>query len=282
MDLVEINRISKTLASISAERENLEKKKAQMQKRFEKRMAKNQEDIDELQAQSKEIEKLRYFKREEIMPVIAYLVSLIEKKTYYYMQKVLPLSWDYRVIKDDYEGYNENQKIRIVYICHNREKAKKEIEKWINNLKNSSYSSTYEKIRGFFLAPKDSYVQINIYNNFLGGELIRFINNMGISEVYYEDCHICYEETTTKYRNYLQSNESHIRDERFIYIIDFMEYLVGKRYEKESHELTQEEIFGYADEFAREYNRNDIMRRIREHQNQIIIFLKAKAYKTHK
>lgn len=266
MDLVEINKISEILSSINAERKILEKKKAQMQKRFEKRMAQNQADIDKLQTQSNEIKKLSFFNREEIMPVIAYLVSLIEGQEYYYEEMKLPLSFNYEIIKDDYGRYSDNQRIRLVYICRNKKKAKDEIERWINILKNSSYSRKYDNLKKFFLIPKDSYIQINIYNKFTGGKNIRFINNLGINEVYYEYCHICYEETDTEYRNYLQCNESHIRDEKFVYIIDFMEYLVGKRYEKESHELTQEEMFRYATEFAEEYNKHDVMKRIREHK----------------
>lgn len=266
MDLTEVNKISEILAVISAEREVLEKKKAQMQKSYEKRMAKNQASIDNLITQSKEIEKLRFFNRNKIMPVIAQLVTLIEGQKYYYEEMKLPISWDYEIIKDDYGRYSDRQRIRLVYICHNRKKARDEIARWLNMLKNNSYSKEYENLKNFFLAPKDSYVQINIYDNFIGGSLISFINNIEISELYYSDCHICYEETTNEYRDYLQSYESHIRDIRFTYIIDFMEYLAGKRYEKESHELTQEEMFGYASEFAEEYNKHNVMKRVREHK----------------
>lgn len=266
MDLVEINKISEKLVSINAEREALKKKKAQMQNRFEKRMAQNQADIDKLQTQSNEIENLRYFKRDEVMPVIAHLVSLIEGKKFYYNEIMLPISWDYEIVKGDYDRYGENQKLRLIYLSHNKKKTQEEIKIYINRLKNSSYSREYEVLKEFFLTPKDSYVQINIYSKYFGSSVMKFLNNLGINEVYYRDCHICYEDTTWEYKNYLQNHESHIRDERFIYIIDFMEYLVGKRYEKESHELTQEEMFRYATEFAEEYNKHDVMKRIREHK----------------
>lgn len=264
MDLSEINKMSDILANIETERKALEKKKAQMQKSFEKRMAKNQTSIDKLQKQSSEIEKLSYFKRDEIMPVIAYLVSLIEGKKYYYEEIMLPVSWDYVIIKDDYSGYSDRQRIRLVYICCNKKKAQEEIKRYISKLKNSSYSRKYENLEDFFLNHKDSYIQINIYNNFTGGSTIRFVDNRSIKEVYYEDCHICYEETTSEFHNYLKSHESHIRDTRFIYIIDFMQYLFGKRYEKESHELTQEEMLAYATEFAEEYKKHNVMERIRK------------------
>lgn len=264
MDLSEINKMSDILTNIKREREDLEKKKAQMQKSFEKRMAKNQACIDKLKSQSSKIEKLSYFKRDEIMPVIAYLVSLIEGKKYYYEEIKLPISFNYEIIKDDYSGYSDRQKIRLVYICCNKKKAQEEIGRYISKLKNSSYSREYENLKDFFLNPKDSYIQINIYNNFTGGSTIRFVDNRSIKEVYYEDCHICYEETTNEFRNYLQSYESHIRDTRFKYIIDFMQYLFGKRYESKNHELTSEEMFRYATEFAEEYKKHNVMERIRK------------------
>ena len=117
------------------------------------------------------------------------------------------------------------------------------------------------------MLPKDYYIQLSVFSKHWGSSDLKFVNNIDIQEVYYRDYHICYEETTTEYKNYLSDYESHIRDERFNYIIDFMEYLSGKRYESETHELSVEEMRAYAEEFATEYKKYDVMIRIRERQN---------------
>lgn len=269
MDLKEINQIADIIANINTEHQVLEKKKAEIQNRFNKRMAKNQSSIDELETKKKSIEKLRYFKREEIISVIAYLVSLIEETEYYYVEQVLPISWDYELITNEYDYRNKRDelKLRICYLCQNKQKAEEEIKYYLIRLQNSSYSRSYNKLKEFLLLPKDYYIQLSVFSKHWGSSDLKFVNNIDIQEVYYRDYHICYEETTTEYKNYLSDYESHIRDERFNYIIDFMEYLSGKRYESETHELSVEEMRAYAEEFATEYKKYDVMIRIRERQN---------------
>ena len=268
MDLKEINLIRDIITKIKKERQALEKKKGEMQKRFDTRMAKNKASIDELSNAERKVEAFMYFNREKIMPIITYLVSLIEEKEYYYVEKVLPIKWDYEMLTNEYDYRNTNDelKLRICYLCQDKKKAEEEINYHLGLLQRREYAGRYVVLKKFLLLPKDNYIQICVYNRHFGNSSLKFVDNIGIKEVYYSDYQICYEETTTKYKNYLNNYESHIRDERFIYIIYFMDYLSGKRYES-NHELSNEEMKAYAEEFAREYKKYDVMKRIRDRQN---------------
>lgn len=258
----ETNKLNDKLGKLASERENLKRKRDSLIKRHEKKLAKLDSEIEAADKSFQKIEDLRTFDRATIMPVIAYLVSKVEGKKYYYCETITPVIGHYAVV--DPNQYSNDRLFRVGYLCRNKKEALVEINNYIKKLE-SNYS--VDELNRFILEPKQNYVQLCFYSN-MSGKSIIFLNNINNGMFLFKDnSTICYEETTVDFEFFYDARHSIIRDERYLYIIDFVEFLAAKRLEKENFLLTEEEMFRYAEEYAKEY-RKENLKRVRKYVNE--------------
>jgi len=197
--------------------------------------------LQALDKRKSDIKKASFFICDDIYPAIAFLVSLIEDKQYVHKEVSIPTADLETIIdKDIFINKNEMLKLkgdgyfpyRISFICENPEKAIADINLRIEDI--FSALDPKRMLNEVLLLPSEDYIQLIFYKPTVA---IEFNHNFS---------------NEAKASSFL-NNESKIVDERFFYIIDFMDYLtsvcinVGRK-------LTGEEMMMYAEEFARRYN----------------------------
>lgn len=241
------------LEKIKEERKILENERSYVTKLYEERIERLNNEIYAKQVMETNIEKTTVFNRNEIMPVIAYLVSLIENKSYFYDNKKVPVTHDFKGMgrvsfafdHPDYYYYH------IAYVCPSTSHAKREIDRFSNKIMHEP--TDIETIDGLLLEPKEHYVQIAFY---MSEQKIAFINNINDSNHLYID-NSSKDETILDF-NYYQGT-SHIRDRKYLYIIEFIDYLSAIISQKENYTLTEKEMKEYANLFV-EDKKDEIVR----------------------
>lgn len=189
------------------------------------------------------VKQYSYFTCDYIFPAIAYLVSLIEGRKFVHKEVTLP-TFNLETLIDR-ELFKDSLKMqslkasglfpyKLSFLCEEDavSEALKDINERIEDVFNSFDSK--RMFNEILLFPSENYVQLTFYRPTIS---LEFNNNL-------DD-----DDNVLKYKN----NESKIVDDRYLYIIDFMDYLtdicmtLGRK-------LSGEEMMMYAEEFARRYN----------------------------
>lgn len=197
--------------------------------------------LQDLDKRKKEIEKASLFICDYIYPAIAFMVSLVEGKEYVHKELPIPTA-DLETIIDKGTFMNKEEMLklkkdgyllyRISFLCENPESALNDINVRISDLFNAE--DPRRMLNEILLIPSEDYVQLTFYKPSV---VLEFNNNFS------SDNNI----------NIYTNNESKIVDERFFYIIDFMNYLTDICITLR-RKLSGEEMMMYAEEFARRYN----------------------------
>lgn len=231
---------------VEAERKRVFSEYYRMKKAYEEKMM-------QLESLAREVvNHASIYKYQEVIPVICYLVSLVEGKKYTFGEREIPVSkgygYDSGLVYVDLSSYGYSDfkhKYKIQYICCDREAAENELDRKIDDI-HAARKYSYDReviplIKKMVTTPALNYVQIAVFTE--------------DGPTYYERGSVSFD-TNDDYFSMesflLIDKDSKICDPEFRYIVDFMNYLTVKKMETENVSLTQEEMMGYAREFAEE------------------------------
>ena len=241
------------LDEIKQEKRILEHERAYVTKIYEERIAKLNLEIEAKDVAQANILKTTIFNREEIMPIIAYMVGLVEGKNYFYGSKRVPVNHEFKGVGRVNFGYDHPEwyYYHVDYICESTSHAVREIARLSNKIMRTPFDISL--IDDLLLEPKENYVQMAFYTS---DKKITFVNNINDADHLYEDFSDKNEEMIEP--NYYQGT-SHIRDRKYLYIIDFADYLSALMSLHENYHLSEKEMKDAASVFASE-KKDEIIR----------------------
>lgn len=241
------------LEEIKQEKRILEHERAFVTKLYEERIAKLNAEIEAKEIAQANILRTTIFDREEIMPILSYMVGLIEDKSYFYDTRRVPITTDFKGMGRITFGslHPEWYYYHIDYLCESTSHAKKEIERFSNKIMRTPFD--VQNINELLLEPKEHYVQIAFYTS---DKKIAFHNNINDGNQLYTDLSSKEEELIQPH--YYQG-VSHIRDRKYLYIFDFIDYLSALLAQHENYQLTEKEMKEAASTFATE-KKDEIIR----------------------
>lgn len=242
----EILKRKEQLLSIENAKRALEQKKINMKKRYQKRVLKMDADIQAQSDKLNQLSRLKIFNRDDVMPILAYLVSLIEDTNYQYDEKRIPVSWGFHGMwKSEWKTYQypDSHYYHIAYLCKNKDHASEEINCYIESIIHEYIPDNL--INELLLEPKMYYIQIAFY---MDTKNICFHSNMNSHDRLYDVSYAMHQDDD--YTFYYYQGNHHLRDKRYLYILEFMEYLSAIRTQKENCQLTVDEMMECARIFA--------------------------------
>lgn len=193
------------------------------QKAIQIERAKLEEEERVLDEKYKNISRASIYVCDDIVPVLEYFVGLMEGKQYFYKERKIPTT-DLTNIRDKSLA-NDISCYRIGFLCSDPDAAIEDINIRIEDLYNASNKELM--LNEILLQPALNYIQIIFYKAVSG---IKFVNNFN----------------TDKNAKEYPNDETNIVDERYLYIIDFINFLTDKRLEKNGEKLTQKEMMDLA------------------------------------
>jgi len=174
---------------------------------------------------------------DEIVPVLEYFIGLMEGKAYFYKERKIPTT-DLVNVRDR-NIPNDINCYRIGFLCSDPDAALEDINIRIEDLYNTSNKELM--LNEILLQPALNYIQIIFYKP-VGG--IKFVKNYNSDK------------EAREYPN----EESNIVDERYEYIIDFINFLTDKKLEKNGEKLTQKEMMDLAFVYVQMVKSDEIKR----------------------
>lgn len=243
---------------LKEQQEKMEEINAERRRLFallEKAKADYKKKNSELDQQANRVAEIHNYDFHEAIQLICYLVSLVEEKEYVYREKELPIieyvsgnaqedyGWCY-ISKPYYDHPNFSHKIKLQYICCDEEAAEDEICAVIGEAHAMGVSIYNSKPLPLFYKmltqPAKNYVQINIHNSHSA-----FFESMNGILTFFDN-----DDFTKHLPITLINYDSKICDPKFMYIVDFMNYLTVMKLKEEDFTLTMDEMMAYARDFA--------------------------------
>lgn len=222
----------KMIHDTEVEIRKLEKEKKLLLAEYEKK-------IHHLEKRKEQLQMASYINREDSFKVISYLVSQIEKASYHYVESEITL---YETVFHRNLSYASPVEYKLAYL-----------------VQEGKETLAYEEINKRFK------IKISDLDYYAGSKQLENPSEYYIQLAYFKDKDrdkICY-----RYKNSIcissssSSNrygfDSCICDERYSYIVDFMNEVINYRLDKKDLSISLDEMMMLAEQFVKKYRENN-------------------------